>query len=340
MKRAGGAPWGLLALLALVCAVFTLLLPGRFATLGTLQSVLMQIPELGLLALAQMLALVSGGINLAVVASANMAGLAMAWVLVGGLGALGIDLSGHAGLLILAALAAGTMVSLLAGLASGWLVASVNAHPILVTLGTMSLFNGLCVWLTRGRPISGFPEAFQALGAGQWLGIPAPFWAFAATCAALGLYLGRTRHGLAICMAGSNAEAARFAGIDTRRVLIGVYTLSTLLCWVAAVLMMLRFNSASAGYAQSYLLVTVLAAILGGTDPMGGFGKVGGLFVALLILQVISSGVNLLGANAHLTQALWGATMIAAMAARHLLARWRGRTGRQRPSTSTPPCPP
>lgn len=336
------APLGLLALLALLCGVFTLLLPGRFATAATLQSVLLQVPELGLLALAQMLPLISGGINLAVVACANMAGLAMAWVLVGGLSAFGIDLSEHQGLLILAALAAGALACLLTGLASGWLVASVNAHPILVTLGTMSLVNGLCVWLTRGKPISGFPEALQALGAARWLGLPLPFWIFAAMCAALGLYLGRTRHGLAIYMLGSNPEATRFSGLDTRRVLIGVYTVSTLLCWVAAVLMLVRFNSASAGYAQSYLLVTVLAAILGGTDPLGGFGKVGGLFVALLILQVISSGVNLLGVNAHLAQALWGATMIAAMAARHLLAHWRTRahTGQRRlapvPSPSAP----
>ena len=219
----------------------------------------------------------------------------------------------------------GALASLLVGLASGWLVARVNAHPILVTLGTMSLINGLCVWLTRGKPIAGFPESFQALGSAQWMGLPLPFWIFAGVCLLVGLYLGSTRHGLAICMVGSNAEATRHAGIDTRRVLIGVYTLSTLLCWIAAVLMMARFNSASAGYAQSYLLVTVLAAILGGTDPMGGFGRVSGLFVALLILQVLSSGVNLLGANAQLTQALWGATMIAAVAARHLLARWRGR---------------
>lgn len=325
MNRSTGTPLGLIALLALLCAVFTRLLPGSFATLGTLQSVLLQIPELGLLALAQMLPLVSGGINLAVVASANMAGLAMAWVLVGGLSALGLDLSGHEGLLIAAALTVGALASLLVGLASGWLVARVHAHPILVTLGTMSLINGLCVWLTRGKPIAGFPEAFQALGSAQWLGLPLPFWIFAAVCMLVGLYLGSTRHGLAIRMVGSNAEATRHAGIDTRRVLIGVYTLSTLLCWIAAVLMMARFNSASAGYAQSYLLVTVLAAILGGTDPMGGFGRVSGLFVALLILQVLSSGVNLLGANAQLTQALWGATMIAAVAARHLLARWRGR---------------
>jgi simple sugar transport system permease protein len=150
MNHANGSPLGLIALLALLCAVFTLLLPGRFATLGTLQSVLLQIPELGLLALAQMLPLVSGGINLAVVASANMAGLAMAWVLVGGLSSLGLDLSGQEGLLIAAALATGALASLAVGLASGWLVARVHAHPILVTLGTMSLINGLCVWLTRG----------------------------------------------------------------------------------------------------------------------------------------------------------------------------------------------
>lgn len=329
--RAGGdgAPVGLIALLVLICGVFTLLLPGRFATVDTLQSVLLQVPELGLLALAQLLPLISGGINLAIIACTNMAGLAMAWVLTGGLSAFGIDLSGQVGLLIVVALAVGGLVCLLVGLASGWLVANVNAHPILVTLGTMSLVNGVCIWLTRGKPIAGFPEAFQAIGSERLLGLPLPFWIFVVAAAGLGLYLGRTRHGLAVYMVGSNIEATRYSGVDTRRVMIGIYTLSTLMCWIAAVLMMARFNSASAGYAQSYLLVTVLAAILGGVDPLGGFGKVGGLFVALLILQVISSGVNLLGVNAQLTQAMWGGTMIAVMAVRHLLPRLRGRATRR-----------
>jgi simple sugar transport system permease protein len=323
-ESGSGAPVGLLALLVVLCAAFSVALPGRFATVDTLQSVLLQLPELGLLALAQLLPLISGGINLGIIASANMAGLVMAWVLVGGLSAFGIDLTGHVGLLLIVALAAGGVACLLVGLASGWLVANVNAHPILVTLGTMSLVNGVCVWLTRGKPIAGFPEAFQAIASDQWLGIPLPFWIFAAAAAGLGLYLGRTRHGLAVYMIGSNIEATRYSGVDTRRVLIGVYTLSTLLCWIAAVIMMSRFNSASAGYAQSYLLVTVLAAILGGVDPLGGFGKVSGLFVALLVLQVISSGVNLLGINAQLTAAMWGATMIVVMFVRQVLPRaWR-----------------
>ncbi len=76
--------------------------------------------------------------------------------------------------------------------------------------------------------------------------------------------------------------------------LVGVYVLSSLLCW-AAVVMMARFNSASAGYAESYLLITILAAVLGGVDPNGGFGKVLGLFLSLVLLQITSTGFKFAG---------------------------------------------
>ncbi len=308
---------GLLVLLLALCIAFSVLLPGRFATHDTLTSILFQVPELGLLALAMLLPLLSGGINLSIIASTNMAGLAMAWVLTRQPDGIG----GSIALTILLALLAGAALCLLVGAITGYLVATVNAHPILVTLGAMSIVNGACVWLTRGKPIAGFPETFQLLGSTIVLGVPLPFWIFLAATVVVGLYLSRTRYGIAVYMVGSNLEATRYSGVDTRWVLIGIYTISTLLCWIAAVLMMARFNSASAGYAQSYLLVTVLAAILGGVDPFGGFGKVSGLFIALLILQVISSGLNLLGVNPQLTQATWGATMILVMAVRHLLTR-------------------
>ena len=111
-------------------------------------------------------------------------------------------------------------------------------------------------------------------------------------------------------MMGSNEKATLFSGIDIRRVILKIYTLSGLLCGVAAIIMISRFNSAKAGYASSYLLVTILAAVLGGVDPFGGFGKMMGLILALLILQVLSSGLNLLGMSAHLTIALWGGILI------------------------------
>jgi simple sugar transport system permease protein len=94
---------------------------------------------------------------------------------------------------------------------------------------------------------------------------------------------------------------------------------------VAAVVMMARFNSARAGYAESYLLITILAAVLGGVDPNGGFGKVLGLFLSLILLQIISTGFNLLGFSPHLTEAIWGATMILAIAIALVRDRWVAR---------------
>jgi simple sugar transport system permease protein len=82
--------------------------------------------------------------------------------------------------------------------------------------------------------------------------------------------------------------------------------------------MMARFNSAGADIAQSYLLITILAAILGGIDPYGGFGRIAGLVLALAILQTISSGFNLLGFSQHLTLALWGFTLLAVMAVKRV----------------------
>lgn len=310
---------GLLVLLGALFLTFSMYLPGRFATHDTLASMMFQLPELGILALAMLFPLLSGGFNLAIIATTNMAALIMAWIMTSF-----IDPSGaNAGVIVALALVAGFVACLLVGLITGYLVATLNTHPILVTLGTMSIVSGTCVWLTRGKPIAGFPEMFQQLGNAIFLGIPLPFWIFILATVLVGLLLTRTRFGVSVYMVGSNLEATRYSGINTRNVLIGIYTASSLLCWFAAILMMARFNSASAGYAASYLLITVLAAILGGVDPNGGFGKVSGLFIALLILQVISSGLNLLGVNTQLTQATWGGTMIGVMVVRYLIARYR-----------------
>jgi simple sugar transport system permease protein len=126
----------------------------------------------------------------------------------------------------------------------------------------------------------------------------------------LAVILKRTAFGISCAMIGSNLEATRYSAIDTKRVLVGVYTLSSLVCFVAALVMLVTFNSASADYAQSYLLVTILAAVLGGVDPFGGFGTVSGLMLALAILQIISSGFNQFGLSNYLTVAIWGAILI------------------------------
>lgn len=307
---------GLLLLLLGLFAVFTVLLPGKFLQTGTMQSMMFQLPELGLLSLAMAIPLVSGGLNLAIIATTNAAALLMAWILTTQMPA--DSTGGELGAWIAIALVAGFLLCLLIGLITGFIVAVVGVHPILVTLGTQTLIAGVSIWLTRGKTLSGFPDALTRVSNETVAGIPISFGVFAAAALAVHILLTRSIFGIRIHMIGSNLESTRYSGVDTRRVRIWVYVLSSLLCWLAAIVMMARFNSAGADIAQSYLLITILAAILGGIDPYGGFGRITGLVVALVILQTISSGFNLLDFSTYLTLALWGGTLIAVMAAKRL----------------------
>jgi simple sugar transport system permease protein len=179
-----------------------------------------------------------------------------------------------------------------------------------------TLVGGVSIWLSRGKTLSGFPDPLLKVSNGTIAGIPISFLIFVVVAIAIHVLLTRTALGVQIHMIGSNLEATRFSGVPTRRVQIWVYVLSSLLCWLAAIIMMARFNSAGADIAQSYLLITILAAILGGIDPYGGFGRIAGLALALAILQIISSGFNLLGLSQQLSLAFWGLTLLGVMAAK------------------------
>lgn len=111
-------------------------------------------------------------------------------------------------------------------------------------------------------------------------------------------------------MVGSNEKAAYYSGINTNRILILTYILSSFLCVLAALIMMSKFNSAKSSYGESFLLVTILASVLGGLNPDGGFGKIIGVVIALLLLQAMESGFNMIGINSFLTMAFWGGTLI------------------------------
>lgn len=291
-------------LLALVGG-FALALGKGFFSGANLQSIAFQLPELGILTLAMMIAMITGGINLSIIAAANLAGIATAWVLTSFM--VGSPVS------MIVALLSGVVVSLCIGVVNGFLVAHVGVSAILATLGTMTLVEGISVLLTQGSVISGFPSEFLFIGNGTIYGVPIPLTIFLLCALLVGLLLERTPFGIYSTMIGSNSKAAEFSGVPVKKVLVWVYILSGLLAGIASIIMISRFNSARAGYASSYLLVTVLASVLGGVNPDGGFGRVGGVVLALIILQVISSGLNLLGLSSHLGLALWGAILIAVM---------------------------
>jgi simple sugar transport system permease protein len=310
-----------LIVLAIVC--FSVLAPARFLSGETLRAMAFQMPELGILALAMMIPLMSGGLNLAIIATANLSALVMAAILTK---MLGPESAPHAVAGVIAiALLAGLITALLIGLITGVIVAFLGVHPILVTLGTMTAVKGIAVYATSGGVIGGFPQALLFLGNGTLLGFPVPMILLIICSVVVAVIMSHAPFGVSVRMIGSNEKATRYSGVATEWMLVGVYVVSSVLCWVAATVMMARFNSARAGYAESYLLITILAAVLGGVDPNGGFGKVLGLFLSLILLQAISTGFNLLGFSPHLTQAIWGATMILAIAISLVRDRWMAR---------------
>jgi len=316
----------LVALLALLVVGFSIPLGGELFSGASLRSIAFQMPEMGILALAMMVTLLSGGVDLSIIAIANLAALTMASIISAAPADIGAaaEVAWDAG-----AVVAGFGVALAVGLVNGAFIAWGRVSPILATLGSMSLVKGLAIGLTHGDVISGFPPAIVFIGNGTFLGIPVPLYVLAVAALAVNLILTRTPFGVRIAMMGTNAEAVRFSGIDTARVTIGIYAMSGLLAGLAGFIMLARFNSANAAYGESYLLVTILAAVLGGVDPAGGFGRVGGVVLALVILQVISTAFNLLDLSQFLALAIWGATLIAVAGLKQMTA-WFGRRRRSR----------
>ncbi len=304
----------LLGGLVLVFVVFALATP-RFMTPANLSSMAFQMPVLGLLTLAMLVPILSGGLNLAIIYQANLAGLTLAWTLIqfGGPDA-------GVGAFIAGSIAA-VAVSAAAGCLMGLVIAYIGAHPILVSLAMMIFLRGLGEFLTRGGDISGFPEYMNVIGHGTVLGVPVPMLIFLAVALIWHIMLKRTRHGFSVYMIGSNIAASEYSGLPTRRTLVLIYTISGVVCAIAGIVMAARFNSVRVGHGEALLLVTVLACFLGGIDPFGGFGRVLPVVLALMILQALSSGLNLLGANQHLSTAVWGLFLIGVMALRWLISQ-------------------
>jgi simple sugar transport system permease protein len=305
-------------LLVALVAVFGLIIGEGFFTKATVQSMAFQLPELGILSLAMMITLISGGLNLSIISTANLCALAMAYIMTKMLpGTEGFAFVGWQ----IVAIAVGLLIASIIGLVNGFIIAYLGVSPILTTLGTMTMVKGIGIGMTRGNVISGLPDSIVFLGNGTVVGIPTAMLVFAVVAIPMAIALGRTPFGAATYMIGSNEKATQFSGIDTKRVILRIYVISSVLAAVAGLVMMARFNSANASYAESYLLVTILAAVLGGVDPMGGFGKIAGVILSLVILQVISSAFNLLNFSQFLTLAIWGAILVGVTAVPNIRKR-------------------
>jgi simple sugar transport system permease protein len=319
LSRVLASPEGRLAVIAaVVFLVMAALAPDRFLSLQNLTSMAFQFPEFAILALAMTVTMLTGGIDLSVVGIANLSAIIAATILTG------VTASGDGVAVLALAYATALGVGLAAGLFNGVLVALLGLPPILATLGSGLIFTGIAIALTGGSAVMGFPPAAAWIGNSTLMGIPVPLILFALLALGLSLLLNRTGFGVKLRMFGANPLAARFAAIDIDRVLIRVYVLSGALAATAGMVVMSRANSAKADYGSSYLLLAVLIAVLGGVNPYGGYGRVIGVVLAVLAMQFLSSGLNMVGVSNFARELIWGSLLIFVM----IVNTWR--PGRRR----------
>jgi simple sugar transport system permease protein len=329
MKRVLSTPEGRLAVIAVaIFLAMSLLAPGRFLSVQNATSMAFQFPEFAILALAMTITMLTGGIDLSVVGVANLSAIVAALILTRL--APGTE---SVGWLVLAMLAA-LCVGLAAGLFNGVAVAVFGLPPILATLGSGLIFTGLAIALTGGSAVMGFPAAAAWLGNATLAGVPVPLLLFAILAAGLAFVLARTAFGLKVQMYGANALAAHFAGVDVTRTLIRVYAVSGVLAAIAGLVVMSRANSAKADYGSSYLLLAVLIAVLGGVNPYGGYGRVIGVVLAVLSMQFLSSGLNMLGVSNFARELIWGVLLLLVMVVN--AGAWPRRRARPRVEAQNP----
>jgi simple sugar transport system permease protein len=306
------APEFRLAIIAVfVFALMGILSPERFLSEQNLTSMAFQFPEFAILALAITLVMMTGGIDLSVVGIANLSAVVAALILTEFAGP---DLPMQASMLWLGfALGASLLIGAIVGLLNGTLVAFLGLPPILATLGSGLVFTGFAIALTGGSAVMGFPEVVAWIGNSQMLGLPTPLLIFIMLAVALHFLMTRTAFGIRISMFGTNPLAALYAAVDVKGMLLKVYMLSGLFASVAGMVIMSRANSAKADYGSSYLLLSVLIAVLGGVNPYGGYGRVVGVVLAVLSMQFLSSGLNMLQVSNFARELIWGALLLFVM---------------------------
>jgi len=313
----------LLALAVLVFAAMAWWVPsGRFLRPANFEGLSYVAPELGLLAIATMVAMLTGGIDLSVIGVANLAGILAGLLFHWMAGApRGPELAGLAMPGVAAGVGCALLIGALAGLLNGVLIARFRLTPILATIGTGQIFTGIALVLTGGPAITGFPSGWQALGGGTLLGLAGPLWVLIGFALLVGVLLSRTVWGRTLRLIGSGARAAEFAGLRTARAVTLSYMLTGVLAAAAGVLLSARTNAAKSDYGTSYLLQAVLIAVLAGTNPAGGRGSVPTVLLALCTLMLLSSGFQLMRFSNFLVDFIWGATLLGSMALGALL-RW------------------
>ena len=311
----------MLILLILTILAGCLIAPSTFPTASTFQSITKQAVEYGLLALGVAICMTSGGIDLSVVYSANLVAIAIGLLLKNNVAKTAklADVWPFMLLCVLIAIAIG----IICGLINGILIGKLNLNAMLVTMGSAQLFNGMSLILTKGSTVNNIPT-FYSMFAFKNVGIvPLIFFVLLLAFAIEYYVMNYTSMGRKVLLVGTTLKAANYSGISITRTICFVYILAGIFASFSGLVSLSRMSSAKADYGSSYILITILISVLGGTDPNGGKCSVLGIFLAALSMQVISTLFNYLGAgiNTFYRNIVWGSLLLIALIMNYYISK-------------------
>jgi ribose transport system permease protein len=290
---------GLIVLLVLFGAMT--LASDEFLTADNLANLSRQVAIFGIIAVGQLLVILTAGIDLSVGSVLGLTGCVTAQLLVEGMP-------------VPLAIVVGLLVGVVLGLFNGSLVAYGKLPPFIVTLGMLGIARGLVLVLTDASTVQPLPDSFGNIANGDFIGLPNLLWMFIVVVVVTAFVLRRTVFGRYIYAVGSNPESARLSGVPVTAVLVSVYSIAGLLAAVGGVLFASRLNAGIPTAGTGYELNAIAACVIGGASLFGAKGGAFGAAAGALIVATLNNGGNLLAVNAFYLQIIIGALILIAVA--------------------------
>lgn len=300
-KKQFVASYGSLIGLILLVLIITVIKP-RFLDLTNLRNVFRSASIDGLLAVGMTFVVLTGGIDLSVGAVMGCAGMYSAYFAQASLGYPAI-----------LAVLIGLLVGVAFGIFNGVCIAYLKVPAFVGTLGAMSVADGLKFLLTDAKPIPNLSDSFKAIGGGSLGFLPIPCLIMIIVLIVCFVLLYKTRYGRYVYAVGGNCNAAHVSGINTKKIICSVYVIAGILSALAGIVMTARVTSGVTSTGDGYETNAIAAVVIGGTSLAGGKGRLWGTIVGILIMQVLSTGLDMLGVNAYYQMLVKGFVVIGAV---------------------------
>lgn len=303
--KVGALPFFLVAALL----IFSLV-SGNFLTTDNLTNVARQSVYLILVSLGQMIALITGGFDLAVGTAIALTSVVSAIAMV----TLSTMMPDHIWLAIVLSCFAGLGAALMIGCLNGIGIAEFGVSPFIMTLGVQSVGAGFALFLTGGVPISPLPEEFgNVMGFGRLFGMPVPVLVALLAIAFVWVVMNRTKLGAYVYAVGGNTRAAHLSGISTKWVLFVSYVICSLLASVAGILLTARVESGETNLGGTVALESIAACVIAGVSLRGGIGRVESVVLGAFFIVLVQNGMNIAQIGSYLQMVLLGGLLILAV---------------------------